>query len=41
MNPKPVQTAFAVELAAQIVLAAAIGLFVGVALSGAVLLLAS
>lgn len=41
MNPKPSQTAFAVDFAAQIALAAAIGLFVSVALSGAVLLLAS
>lgn len=34
-------TPFAIELAAQIVLAAAIGLFVSIALAGAVLLLAA
>jgi hypothetical protein len=41
MNTKPSTAVFAVELAAQVVLAAAVGLFVSIVLAGAALLLAA
>ncbi len=41
MNTKASTTAIAVELAAQIVLAAAVGLFVSIVLAGVALLLAA